>query len=101
MSDTYPDAPGFKAPGPSEDAATAITPIAGNLRDQVREVIASSPAGITADGVASRTRPINPVRSSARVGTAAARRDQAKRRPWHEQFRHDGLRLGDGAAAAA
>jgi hypothetical protein len=52
MSDTYPDAPGFKAPGPSEDAATAIAPIAGNLRDQVREVIANSPSGITADGVA-------------------------------------------------
>jgi hypothetical protein len=52
MSDTYPDAPGFKAPGPSEDAANAIAPIAGTLRDQVREVIASSPSGITADNIA-------------------------------------------------
>jgi hypothetical protein len=53
MSDTtYPDQPGHKTPGPSEDAARAIAGIAGTLRDQVREVIAMAPAGITADDVA-------------------------------------------------
>jgi hypothetical protein len=55
MSDsTYPDQPGYKAPGPSEDAAKATAAIAGTLRDQVREVIAMSPSGITADDVAFR-----------------------------------------------
>ena len=52
MRDIYPDAPGFKAPGPSEDAANAIAGTGRNLRDQVREVIANSPSGITADDVA-------------------------------------------------
>lgn len=52
MSETYPDHPGFKASGPSEEAANAIAGVAGTLRDQVREVIAGSPAGITADDVA-------------------------------------------------
>ena len=54
MSDTYPDAPGYKVSGPSEDAATAIATIAATLRDQVRQVIADSPSGITADDVAHR-----------------------------------------------
>ena len=49
---TYPDLPGHKAPGPSEEAAQAIAGVAGTLRDQVREVIANCPNGITADDVA-------------------------------------------------
>jgi predicted ArsR family transcriptional regulator len=50
---TYPNSPGFRVPGPSEDAANAITPLAAVLRDQVREVIAThGPDSITADDIA-------------------------------------------------
>jgi hypothetical protein len=51
---TYPDRPGHKVPGPSEDAATAIAGSAGTLRDRVREVIATALSGITADDVAAQ-----------------------------------------------
>jgi hypothetical protein len=50
----YPDRPGFKVSGPSEQAATALTGMAGPLRDQVRSTIANAPAGLTADEVAAR-----------------------------------------------
>lgn len=50
----YPDAPGFKAHGPSEQAATTIAGTAKTLRDQVRNVIASAPHGLTADEVATK-----------------------------------------------
>jgi hypothetical protein len=49
---TYPDRPGHKVPGTSEEAARAIAGVAGTLRDKVREVIARCPTGITADDVA-------------------------------------------------
>jgi hypothetical protein len=52
LPESYPDAPGFKASGPSEQVATAISSTAKTLRDQVREVIAMSPSGVTADDVA-------------------------------------------------
>jgi hypothetical protein len=48
----YPDAPGFRVSGPSEQAAKAIAPIAKTLRDLVRQTIAASPGGLTADEVA-------------------------------------------------
>jgi hypothetical protein len=50
----YPDAPGFKASGPSEEAAHAIAEIAPTLRDRVPAAIASAPPGLTADDVACR-----------------------------------------------
>src|SRR5258708_8177413 len=50
----YPDAPGFKVAGPSEEAAHAVAPTARTLREKVRNVIASSPAGLTADEVAAK-----------------------------------------------
>jgi hypothetical protein len=50
----YPDAPGFKASGPSEQAATAISSTAKTLRDQVLKTIAEAPAGLSADAVADR-----------------------------------------------
>jgi hypothetical protein len=49
---TYPDSPGFKAPGPSEDAATAVAGMAKTLREKVFKTIAAAPAGLTADEVA-------------------------------------------------
>ena len=49
---TYPDTPGFKSAGPSEDAATAIAPRAPRIRDAVLDVIASNPAGFPADEIA-------------------------------------------------
>jgi hypothetical protein len=54
LPEAYPDAPGFKAPGPSEQAATAISSTAKTLRDQVLETIAKAPAGLSADAVAER-----------------------------------------------
>lgn len=51
-SATYPDAPGFKVSGPSEDAAAAIAPRAPRIRDAVLEVIATAAAPVTADEVA-------------------------------------------------
>lgn len=50
----YPDTPGFKASGPSEEAARKIAETAKNLRGLVLREIASSPAGISADAVADR-----------------------------------------------
>jgi hypothetical protein len=49
---TYPIEPGFKAVGPSQEAAEAITGLASTLRDLVRQTIARHPGGITADDVA-------------------------------------------------
>jgi hypothetical protein len=48
----YPDAPGFKAPGPSEEAAKAITGKANRMRAAVLSKIAQCPAGATADEIA-------------------------------------------------
>ena len=50
----YPDAPGFKVAGPSEQAAEAISNSAKTLRDQVLKTIADAPAGLSADAVADR-----------------------------------------------
>jgi hypothetical protein len=54
LPDQYPDQPGFKASGPSEQAATAISRSARTLRDQVLKTIADAPAGLSADAVADR-----------------------------------------------
>lgn len=51
---TYPDAPGFKVSGPSEQAATSIAGVARTLRDRVLWTIAAAPHGLTADEVAAR-----------------------------------------------
>jgi predicted ArsR family transcriptional regulator len=48
----YPDAPGFKTAGPSEDAAKAISGKANRMRAAVLEKIAQRPAGATADEIA-------------------------------------------------
>lgn len=50
----YPNVPGFKVAGPSEEAAAAVAPIAGTLREQVLQIIASSQHGLTADEVAAK-----------------------------------------------
>ncbi|WP_271557813.1 hypothetical protein [Bradyrhizobium sp. CCBAU 45394] len=50
----YPDAPGFKAHGPSEDAATMMAATARSLRERVLATIAASAAGLTADEVAAQ-----------------------------------------------
>jgi hypothetical protein len=50
----YPDQPGFKVPGLSEQTAAAVAGMAKTLRNQVRSVIASAPAGLTADVVADK-----------------------------------------------
>jgi hypothetical protein len=49
---SYPVQPGYKAHGPSKDAATAIAGVAVTLRDQVREVIVNCPNGVTTDEIA-------------------------------------------------
>jgi hypothetical protein len=48
----YPDAPGFKVPGPSEQAAEAMGSIANKMRAAVLAQFAQYPAGATADEVA-------------------------------------------------
>ena len=50
----YPESPGFKAAGPSEQAAKAIAGTAKTLRDKVLQTIAATPAGITADEIATK-----------------------------------------------
>jgi hypothetical protein len=50
----YPDAPGFKASGPSEQAASAVANMAKTLRGQVLRTIAAAPQGLTADEVAGK-----------------------------------------------
>lgn len=50
---TYPDVPGFKTSGPSEDAAAAIAPRAPRIRDAVLDVIVNSRVDPTADEIAS------------------------------------------------
>jgi hypothetical protein len=54
LPDAYPDQPGFRVSGPSEQAATAIASTAKTLRDQVRNTISAAPRGLTADEVAAR-----------------------------------------------
>jgi hypothetical protein len=49
---TYPDAPGFKVSGPSEQAAKAITGTAAKMRAVVLAQIAQYPSGATADEIA-------------------------------------------------
>jgi hypothetical protein len=53
LPEQYPDAPGFKAKGPSEAAATRIAPTAAAQRATVLQVYANTyPQGLTADEVA-------------------------------------------------
>jgi predicted transcriptional regulator len=48
----YPDAPGFKVSGPSEQAAEAMGSTANKMRAAVLEQFAQYPGGATADEVA-------------------------------------------------
>lgn len=50
----YPDNPGFKSAGASQEAAQAIAGHAKTLRARVLGEIASTPAGLSADAVADR-----------------------------------------------
>jgi hypothetical protein len=50
----YPDSPGFKSAGTSQEAAQAIAGHAKTLRARVLDAIASEPAGLSADAVADR-----------------------------------------------
>jgi hypothetical protein len=52
LPDAYPDRPGYKVSGPSEQAA--IASIAKTLRDKVLATIAAAPQGLTADEVAGK-----------------------------------------------
>jgi predicted ArsR family transcriptional regulator len=49
---TYPDAPGFKISGPSEQAAKSMTGKAAKMREAVLDQIGQYPAGATADEIA-------------------------------------------------
>src|ERR1700680_1651529 len=48
MMDFYPDAPGFKVSGPSEQAAEAMGSTANKMRAAVLAQLAQYPAGATA-----------------------------------------------------
>lgn len=53
LPDAYPDAPGFKVAGPSEEAAVKIAPRAEILRGQILDQFRTIyPKGATADEVA-------------------------------------------------
>lgn len=53
MPERYPDGPGFKVSGPSENAAIRIAPTAAAMRSTVLHVFRNSyPQGLTADEVA-------------------------------------------------
>jgi predicted transcriptional regulator len=54
MTHAYPDAPGFKEEGTSNEAARKIEPRAGTLRELAYATISHSSAGLTADEVAAR-----------------------------------------------
>lgn len=54
LPDQYPDQPGFKASGTSEQAADKIRSTAKTLRDQVLRTFQQTPGGLTADAVADR-----------------------------------------------
>ena len=49
---TYPDAPGFKVSGPSEQAAEAMSGTASKMRAAVLRQFATYPGGATADEIA-------------------------------------------------
>lgn len=48
----YPDAAGYRRPGPSQDAAEAIGTDAANLRSRVLTAFRAAPGGLTADEAA-------------------------------------------------
>jgi hypothetical protein len=53
VSDTpSPIKPGYKAHGPSKEAALAVAGVAAKLRDQARKIIVNCPNGIAADEIA-------------------------------------------------
>lgn len=52
MSEIYPDSPGFKASGPSEQAAEKVASHAKVLRAKVLGTFKDKPSGLTADEVA-------------------------------------------------
>jgi hypothetical protein len=54
LPERYPTTPGFKAAGPSEQAATAISNTVKTLREQVLKTISEAPTGLSADAVAER-----------------------------------------------
>jgi hypothetical protein len=51
---SYPNSPGFKAPGPSQQAARAMSGTAKTLRARVLECFRDAPNGLTADQVATQ-----------------------------------------------
>src|SRR3712207_2654088 len=55
QDDCYPERPGWKAPGASQDAAEAMAPAARQLASRALAVIeAAGPAGLTADECAAK-----------------------------------------------
>ena len=51
---SYPDAPGYKVSGPSQDAARSAASTAAKLRATVLSQIAACPEGATADEIATQ-----------------------------------------------
>jgi hypothetical protein len=50
----YPDAPGYRGPGTSKDAAEAVAPVAARLRARVLAGFREAPNGMTADEMSAR-----------------------------------------------
>ncbi len=84
----YPDSPGFKAAGPSEQAAKAIAGPAKTLRDKVLQTIAAAPHGLTADEVAGK---LNKSILSVRPRVSELRRQGEIRQSSHRGRNDSGL----------
>jgi hypothetical protein len=71
----YPDVPGFKAYGASQEAAKAITGAARTLRTRALLCISRTPGGMTADEVAAELGGVPIRRTPTSNRTQSARSD--------------------------
>jgi predicted transcriptional regulator len=79
---TYPDAPGFKVSGPSEQAAVAIAGTASKMREMALAQFALHPSGTTADEIAKDLNPsvlgvrprVSELKRTGRIEQTGARR---------------------------
>jgi hypothetical protein len=71
----YPDAPGFKVSGPSEEAAKAMSGIANKVTAAVLAQFAQRPGGATADEIVLSVRPrVSELKRTGRIKPTGARR---------------------------
>ena len=90
LPERYPDGPGFKACGPSEQAATCIAPTAAAMRSTVLQVYASTYSpGLDSRRGCDGIKSIRPQREAARFGTTPHRLACRYRVAPEKRKRHD------------